>query len=121
MVRFAYGVQDLASIDRSWIEAETFIWSIIEVNTGLICTCVPVLKPFFRQIKAITDRPWPFGKLKFKRTKDVLKDEGEHTHRSYIEMEQGNRRSADSSTGSLTGPSTPESASNGTGALGSEE
>ena len=123
IVRFAYAVRDLTAADRPWIAAETFLWSIIEVNTGLICACVPVLKPFFRQIvpKAATDRSWPFGKRKFSWTGEVLKDEGKHTHRSQIEMDHEKGRSEDSSTRSLTGPSTPDSASNGTGALGSEK
>ena len=110
-------------VDSRWMEAESPLWSIIEINTGLVCACVPVLKPFFRQIvpKAVTDRSWPFGKRKFSWTGDVLKDEGKHTYRSYLELEDGKGRSEDSSTRSLTGPSTPDSAPNGTDALGSEK
>ena len=123
IVRFAYAVRDLTAADRPWIAAETFLWSIIEVNTGLICACVPVLKPFFRLIvpKAVTDRSWPFGRRKFIWTEDVLKDEGKHTHQSHLELEHGKGRSEGSSTRSLTGPSKSGSASNGTGALGSEK
>ena len=41
--------------NRNWLGIDTvsifpckgFLWAIIEVNTGLICACVPTLKPFF--------------------------------------------------------------------------
>ena len=108
---------------RSSVDAtDAFLWSIIEVNSGLICACVPILKPFFRQIvpKSVTDQSWPLGKCRFSLTRDVLKDEEQYTHRWIIETKHGNGRSENSLTRSLTGPSTPESASNGTGALGSE-
>ena len=68
IVRFTYMVLDL--------NAESFIWSILEVNTGLICACVPVLKPFFREVvlKAVMVRSWSFGKRKSKWTGDMLRD-----------------------------------------------
>ena len=106
------------------LNAESFIWSIIEINTGLICACVPVLKPFFREIvlKAVMVRSWAFGKRKSKWFGYMLRDEGAHTHRSYVELEHGKEvRSEDSWTGSLTDSSAPESTSNGTGALWGEK
>ena len=67
IVRFAYLVRVSTAAGRPWIATEAFVWSIIEVNTGLICACVPILKPFFTQIipQAVMDQSWPFGKRKF--------------------------------------------------------
>ena len=55
--------------------------SVIEVNTGLILTCLPVLKPFFRKvvIKTLTDNSWSFGRGQVSWTGDTLRgndDEG---------------------------------------------
>jgi fucose permease len=33
--------------DFSWNAASSFMWSAVEVNLGLICACVPSLKPLF--------------------------------------------------------------------------
>jgi hypothetical protein len=34
-------------VDFSWNAALSFMWSAVEVNLGLICACVPSLKPLF--------------------------------------------------------------------------
>lgn len=104
IVRFVYAVRDLTAPDRPWIAAETFLWSIIEVNTGLICACVPVLKPFFRHLvpKRVIDRSWPFGKRKVSRSGDTLNGRRMHSHQSYIELEHGRGKSQDTSTSSPT-------------------
>lgn len=115
IVRFVYVVRDL--------NTENFIWSIIEINTGLICACVPVLKPFCRELvlKTIMVRSWPVGKRRSKWTGDMLRNEGEHTHRPYLELENGKEvRSEDRLTFSRNYSSAPESVSNGTGALGNK-
>lgn len=46
--------------DFSWNAALSFMWSAVEVNLGLICACVPSLKPLFLRflpsfIKDVTD------------------------------------------------------------------
>lgn len=46
--------------DFSWYGAYTFMWSAVEINTGMICACVPSLKPLVariipRMIKGSTD------------------------------------------------------------------
>ncbi|CRG85501.1 Glucose/galactose transporter [Talaromyces islandicus] len=46
--------------DFSWYGAFTFMWSAVEVNTGIMCACVPGLKPLAarilpRMIKGSTD------------------------------------------------------------------
>lgn len=80
---------DLTAKDRPWIAADTFLWSIIEVNTGLICACVPVLKPLFRHVvpKSLVDASWSFGKRKVSWSGATLKDDRPHKRRSYIELE----------------------------------
>ena len=126
IVRFAYVAQAAAGLQRNAIDC--LFWSIIEINTGLICACVPVLKPFFSQFipKAVTDRMWPFRERRLSWFGDLLNDEGKHTHRSHIDLEHGNGehgngRSENVSNRSLTDSSTLDSASNQTGALGSEK
>ena len=45
------------------IEIQPLIWSIIEVDLGIICACIPVLRPIFtcgnRQAKPPTTGPTP--------------------------------------------------------------
>lgn len=36
---------DLASPDYTWKMKEVLLWSVVEVNVGLICACLPSLKP----------------------------------------------------------------------------
>ncbi|KAM0794133.1 hypothetical protein BDR22DRAFT_977972 [Usnea florida] len=35
-----------ASTDQIWLDGKNLIWMVLEVNTGLICSCTPALKPF---------------------------------------------------------------------------
>ena len=101
---------DLTSKDRPWIAADTFLWSIIEVNTGLICACVPVLKPLFGHVvlKSLTDRSWSFGMRKISRSGGALKGDEEYSHRRYIELEQGRTWNQGTSTSTHVGRNTPE-------------
>lgn len=39
---------DLASADYTWKMKEVLLWSIVEVDVGLICACLPSLKPAIR-------------------------------------------------------------------------
>lgn len=39
---------DLASADFTWKMKEVLLWSVVEVNVGLICACLPSLKPAIR-------------------------------------------------------------------------
>ena len=72
--------------------------SIIEVNTGLICSCLPVLKPFFRRAvsKTLSDRSWSFNKGKVSWTGDTLQGDGDgeeeknaFDQKAYLEVESG--------------------------------
>lgn len=39
---------DLNSADATFNFSEVVIWSIVEINCGLICACLPSLRPAFR-------------------------------------------------------------------------
>lgn len=39
-----------ASMDYSWNGGTAFMWSAIEVNIGIICACIPTLKPLIKRI-----------------------------------------------------------------------
>ncbi|KAM5469765.1 hypothetical protein MauCBS54593_004319 [Microsporum audouinii] len=62
MLQFAYITQvqvqeaaDWDGIDENqfpWHASESFMWSAIEVNVGIICVCVPMLKPLAIQLYA---------------------------------------------------------------------
>lgn len=49
LIRWIIGVVDLFSYDRTWIAGLAWLWSILEVNTGLICGCTMVLRPLLRR------------------------------------------------------------------------
>ncbi|KAI9710185.1 MAG: hypothetical protein M1828_002199 [Chrysothrix sp. TS-e1954] len=51
VARYAVSVTDLMSKDRSYIAGLNWILAIAEMNTGLICSCTPALKPLFRMAK----------------------------------------------------------------------
>ncbi|KAI1299553.1 hypothetical protein F5Y03DRAFT_408721 [Xylaria venustula] len=37
--------------DSTWITADIYLWTVIEAGVGLICSCLPVVGPFFGFIK----------------------------------------------------------------------
>lgn len=45
--------------DFSWNASTALMWSVIEVNVGIICACIPTLRPLITQIlpSIIMDRP----------------------------------------------------------------
>ena len=51
LVRWIIACIDLTSEDRIWIAGLAFLWSVLEVNTGLICACCLPLKPLFVQVR----------------------------------------------------------------------
>ena len=108
--RFAYAVIDLTAKDRPWIAARTFLWSLIEVNTGLICSCVPVLRPFFRTY-AVPTKMYGEKSLSYAKRKLSLSwagttlkgGEESKTHHeneagAYIELERGKPQPAGKET-----------------------
>ena len=46
------------STDFAWTASMALMWSAVEVNTGIICACIPTLRPLFHRIMPamITDR-----------------------------------------------------------------
>lgn len=36
--------------DKSWIESLSFMWSVVEVHVGIICACVPGVKPLVAKV-----------------------------------------------------------------------
>ncbi|KAH7029115.1 uncharacterized protein B0I36DRAFT_128433 [Microdochium trichocladiopsis] len=59
-VRWAIGTYNMLSYDRPWWAGISFLFSILEVHTGIICCCVatsgPFLRLFFKNIKTVTAR-----------------------------------------------------------------
>ena len=74
--------------DRAWEATETFFWNMIEINTGLICACIPTLKPFFKEltVKTFNRKSWSFGR-KASENEDALGDGRDYGHRLYTRME----------------------------------
>ncbi|KAI9710131.1 MAG: hypothetical protein M1820_002933 [Bogoriella megaspora] len=49
--RFIISTYDMVSYDRTWWAGLGFLFSVLEINTGLICSCTPALKPLLRVVK----------------------------------------------------------------------
>jgi hypothetical protein len=51
-VRFALIVNlDSTSIDLSWNLTDTFIWSSVELNIGIVSGCLPCCRPVYNYIR----------------------------------------------------------------------
>ena len=68
-------------------------FSVVEINTGLICGCTPVLKPFFRHVlsKRTTRRS---RQLEDSQASSIWMgkypdDESHANYRNFIELERG--------------------------------
>lgn len=59
LIRSIYCIIEQDSYDRFGMGAHTYIWSNIEVNVGLICGCIPTLKPIFAKFKG--EKSWGSG------------------------------------------------------------
>ncbi len=78
-------------------EAEALILrSVVEINTGLICGCTPVLKPFFARIFPKTSKNHSHN------TQASLiwmgkdpDDQSQSNYRNFIELERGRNGSGD--------------------------
>lgn len=96
-VRFALLVQNLNAPDTAWMDARTFLLTVVEINTGLICGCMPVMKPFFRHIVStpLPNQPQqPFyvrsGSIWMGKYPDDLT---RCNYRNFIELESGKSNS----------------------------
>ncbi|KAL9620665.1 MAG: hypothetical protein Q9160_004801 [Pyrenula sp. 1 TL-2023] len=51
LVRWILTCVDHISHDRTYLAGMTFLWSILEVNTGLMCACCLPLKPLLKHVR----------------------------------------------------------------------
>lgn len=45
-VRYGLMLHMLFSSDKIWYDGKNLLWMVLEVNTGLICSCTPAMRPF---------------------------------------------------------------------------
>ena len=76
VIRFAYAIQTFKTDDFFWLYSKDMIWCMLELNTGLICACVPTLKPL---VKSVNSKLSSFRKLS--ENENALQDGGEQQHR----------------------------------------
>lgn len=96
------GREDLSPNVRSLLSLPRILslihYSVVEINTGLICGCTPVLKAFFRHIlsKKLSDQPQQQqicvrpGSIWMGKHPD---DRTRCNYREFIELEGGNSTS----------------------------
>lgn len=44
MARLLLSMLVLGEYDSTWLYAKGYMWSIIEVSTGIVCTCLPTMR-----------------------------------------------------------------------------
>ncbi|PSN69649.1 hypothetical protein BS50DRAFT_446823, partial [Corynespora cassiicola Philippines] len=50
IVRLTTLYRGLNTKDQYWDNAPTAYWSVVELNTGIICACLPTLRPLVRKM-----------------------------------------------------------------------
>ncbi|KAF6237426.1 hypothetical protein HO173_004316 [Letharia columbiana] len=50
LVRYAFLLRRYSATDIIWYDGKNLLWMVLEVNTGLICSCTIAFKPFFRYL-----------------------------------------------------------------------
>ncbi|KAJ5090881.1 hypothetical protein N7532_009565 [Penicillium argentinense] len=48
MARLLLSMLVLGEYDSTWLYAKGYMWSIIEVSTGIVCTCLPTMRIFVK-------------------------------------------------------------------------
>lgn len=48
MARLLLSMLVLGAYDSTWLYAKGYMWSIIEVSTGIVCTCLPTMRIFLK-------------------------------------------------------------------------
>ncbi|KAJ5497890.1 hypothetical protein N7453_006941 [Penicillium expansum] len=87
----------LGEYDSTWLYAKGYMWSIIEVSTGIICTCLPtmriLLKTFFGGafagifgMSSVKASRLPSSNTPWSRTKEYHDDIGEGRWRSLLTL-----------------------------------
>ena len=49
IIRFQYVMRMINNPDVTWTQASAAVWSIVEINIGLLCNCLSVLRSFVKQ------------------------------------------------------------------------
>lgn len=81
-------------------------YSVVEINTGLICGCMPVMKPFFKRIVS-KPRPHQTQQPFYVRSNSIWMgkcpdDLTRCNYRNFIELEGGKSNSDGSSVHAIT-------------------
>jgi hypothetical protein len=69
LARWIIATVDLTSEDRTWVAGLAFLFSVVEVNTGIICGCTPTFRPLFKYAREYARQT---------RRKSSSAQEGEH-------------------------------------------
>ncbi|KAH8695604.1 putative integral membrane protein [Talaromyces proteolyticus] len=81
------------STDPSWDNVPSGLWSCMEADVGIICACLPSLKPFFARFFGPTSGSKSLSKSGTQKF-HVLSDSQNALHQSHVEVELYNRRSS---------------------------
>ncbi|KAH2460410.1 hypothetical protein KXW63_000660 [Aspergillus fumigatus] len=84
----------MASLDPSWDNEPSAIWSCIEADTGVICASLPSLKPLFADVLGRVPRTQSYSRSNTSRNFGALTESqtGLHTHsRADVELSQNPR------------------------------
>jgi hypothetical protein len=86
VVRWGIATYNMLSYDRPWWAGISFLFSILEVNTGLICACVATLSPlthvWFSHIRDWTSRK-SFGGSSMSKASSSRPSRGHIEHREH--------------------------------------
>ncbi|KAF6240495.1 hypothetical protein HO173_001163 [Letharia columbiana] len=50
LVRYSLLLHRFYVTDITWYDGKNLLWMVLEVNTGLVCSCTPALRPYFTHI-----------------------------------------------------------------------
>lgn len=50
LVRYAFLLKRFFATDIIWYDGKNLLWMVLEVNTGLMCSCTIAFKPFFKYL-----------------------------------------------------------------------
>ncbi|OJJ56532.1 hypothetical protein ASPSYDRAFT_134418 [Aspergillus sydowii CBS 593.65] len=98
IVRITYIMNILDKQDFTWYEATVCVWSAIELNFGIMCNCLAVLKPFVRLVfpmlvpSSYGGNRYPSGRSGRSNTSRHRKQSGSHPLESFDNGDGGGRR-----------------------------
>ncbi|MCJ1458275.1 hypothetical protein MMC28_008646 [Mycoblastus sanguinarius] len=95
-VRFGLLVKNLNAPDTAWLDATTFLFTVVEINTGLICSCTPLLRPFVRYILSKPLSNWSQQRSDTRSSSIWMgkhpDDQTQSNYRNYIELERPRKK-----------------------------